>query len=90
MFAAVAAVAVGEGIFSACLSALLSLTAGPEAQGRVQGGSQGLQSLTQIAGPLAGGILYARVHPALPFALGVAILIGAAALFPHSELQCST
>jgi len=90
MFAAVVAFAVGEGIFTACLSALLSLAAGPEAQGRVQGGSQGLQSLTQIAGPLVGGLLYAKIHPAMPFALGAALLLAAAALFPRSELQCST
>jgi len=90
MFAAVVAFAVGEGIFTACLSALLSLAAGPTAQGRVQGGSQGLQSLTQIAGPLTGGFLYARVHPAMPFALGAALLLGAAALFPQSEVQTST
>lgn len=75
MFAAVVAFAVGEGIFTACLSALLSLAAGPEAQGRVQGGSQGLQSLTQIAGPLTGGLLYARVHAAAPFALGALLVV---------------
>jgi len=90
MFLAVVAFAVGEGIFTACLSALLSLAAGPDAQGRVQGGSQGLQSLTQIAGPLVGGFLYARIHPAMPFALGVVLLLSAAALFPQSELPCST
>ncbi len=85
MFAAVVAFAVGEGIFTACLSALLSLAAGPDAQGRVQGGSQGLQSLTQVAGPLAGGFLYARVHPALPFAFGAALVLAAAALFPPGK-----
>jgi len=90
MFAAVVAFAVGEGIFTACLSALLSLAAGPDAQGRVQGGSQGLQSLAQVTGPLAGGFLYARVHPAMPFAVGAVLLIGTAALFPRSEVQCST
>src|SRR6185369_11960507 len=90
MFAAVVAFAVGEGIFTACLSALLSLAARPDAQGRVQGGSQGLQSLAQIAGPLVGGLLYARVHPAVPFAVGAVLLIGTAALFPRSEVQCST
>lgn len=81
LFAAVVAFAVGEGIFSACLSALLSVAAGPEAQGRVHGGSQGLQSLTQMAGPLIGGILYARLAPPAPFALGAALLICTAVLF---------
>jgi DHA1 family tetracycline resistance protein-like MFS transporter len=90
MFASVAAFAIGEGIFTACLSALLSFAAGPEAQGRVQGGSQGLQSLTQMAGPLAGGFLYAKVHSALPFALGAVLVACAAGLFPRNEVQCST
>lgn len=90
MFAAVVSFAVGEGIFTACLGALLSLAAGADAQGRVQGGSQGLQSLAQIAGPLVGGLLYARVHTAMPFALGAALILCAAGLFSRSEVQCST
>lgn len=81
LFASVAAFATGEGIFTACLSALLSVAAGPQAQGRVHGGSQGLQSLTQIAGPLVGSTLYARFHPASPFALGAVLLVGAGVLF---------
>jgi DHA1 family tetracycline resistance protein-like MFS transporter len=81
LFAVVVAFAVGEGIFSACLSALLSTAAGPAAQGRVHGGSLGLQSLTQMAGPLIGGVLYARLAAAAPFAFGAAVLIGTAALF---------
>lgn len=84
LFAAVVAFAVGEGIFSACLSALLSIAAGPAAQGRVHGGSQGLQSLTQVAGPLIGGVLYARLTSAAPFALGAVLLLCTAALFSRS------
>lgn len=85
MFASVVAFAVGEGIFTACLSALLSLAAGPDAQGRVQGGNQGLQSLTQVAGPFTGGLLYARAHRAAPFALGVLLLACTAALFSRTK-----
>ena len=84
MLVSVVAFAVGEGIFTACLSALLSIAAGPQAQGRVQGGNQGLQSLTQIAGPLAGGVLYARVSRAAPFALGALLILFTAALFARS------
>ncbi|MEO7034182.1 MAG: hypothetical protein ABI548_09840 [Polyangiaceae bacterium] len=32
----------------------------------------------------------ARVHSAMPFGLGVLVLVGAVALFPRSEVQCST
>jgi len=85
MFVSVVAFAVGEGIFTACLGALLSIAAGPDAQGRVQGGNQGLQSLTQVVGPFTGGLLYARAHRAAPFALGVALLLGTAILFARAE-----
>ncbi len=78
---AVIAFAVGEGIFTACLSALLSIAAGPEAQGRIHGGSQGLQSLTQMVGPILGGVLYARVGGGAPFALGAALLLLTIGLF---------
>ncbi len=78
---AVIAFAVGEGIFTACLSALLSMAAGPEAQGRIHGGSQGLQSLTQMVGPILGGVLYARVGGGAPFALGAVLLLLTIGLF---------
>lgn len=85
LFVSVAAFAIGEGVFTACLTALLSIAAGPHAQGRVHGGSQGLQSLTQIAGPLTGSVLYARLSPAAPFALGALLIAAAAALFGNAR-----
>jgi len=81
---AVVAFAVGEGIFTACLSALLSIAAGPDSQGRVHGGGQGLQSLTQMVGPMLGGVLYARISGAAPFALGAALLLVTALLFARA------
>jgi MFS transporter, DHA1 family, tetracycline resistance protein len=63
----VLAFAIGEGIFTATLGSLFSKAAGSDAQGRVQGGNQAMQSLAQIAGPLAGGQLYSRLGASVPF-----------------------
>ena len=48
VFSSVIAFAVGEGVFTATLGSLLSQSVGPTMQGRVQGGNQALQSLTQV------------------------------------------
>ena len=81
VFSSVIAFAVGEGVFTATLGSLLSQSAGPTMQGRVQGGSQALQSLTQVGGPLFGGQLYSRVSSGAPFWAGAGmVLIGAIAL----------
>ncbi len=81
VFSSVIAFAVGEGVFTATLGSLLSQMAGPTMQGRVQGGNQALQSLTQVGGPLIGGSLYSRVSSGAPFWAGAAmVLIGAVTL----------
>lgn len=84
IFFSTVAFAVGEGVFNACLSSLLSQAAGREDQGKVHGGSQGLQSLTQVVGPALGGGLYARVAPPAPFVFGAGLLVAAAWLLGRS------
>ena len=84
IYVATVAFAVGEGVFNACLSSLLSQSAGREDQGKVHGGSQGLQSLTQVVGPALGGGLYARFAPSAPFLFGLALLVAAALLLGRS------
>ena len=80
LYSAVALFAAGEGMFTASLGALLSVVAGPEAQGRVQGGGQALQALASVAGPLGGGQLYARAGAATPAGLGAGLVALAALL----------
>lgn len=81
VFSSVIAFAVGEGVFTATLGSLLSQSAGPTMQGRVQGSNQALQSLTQVGGPLLGGSLYSRISSGAPFWAGAGmVLIGAVAL----------
>lgn len=94
VFSSVIAFAVGEGVFTATLGSLLSQSAGPTMQGRVQGGNQALQSLTQVGGPLLSGALYSRVSSGAPFwasagmvLLGaITLLMGNAAPSPKPEL----
>ena len=79
--ASVIAFAGGEGIFTACLGSTISKVAEPGKQGTVQGGSQGLQSLMQMAGPLLGSVLYARIHPTVPFIVGAGFVLCAMRIF---------
>ncbi len=71
----------GEGLFSATFSGLLSQTAGPGAQGRVQGGDQALQGLTFAVVPILSTQLYAQAGPGAPYWVAMVInAIGAAIL----------
>jgi DHA1 family tetracycline resistance protein-like MFS transporter len=67
----------GEGLFTATLGGLLSQRAG-SAQGQVQGGSQALQSLTNMAVPPLVSRLYGGVGPSAPYwaAVGVVAFSG--------------
>ena len=77
--------ASGEGIFNATLASLLSASAPEDAQGRVQGGAQGVQSLAQVAGPLIGGTLYSRVGGTPTFAAGTVVVALALAVLTGSR-----
>ena len=77
--------ASGEGIFNATLASLLSASAPDEAQGRVQGGAQGVQSLAQVAGPLAGSTLYSRLGGTPTFAAGAVVVVLALAVLTGSR-----
>jgi DHA1 family tetracycline resistance protein-like MFS transporter len=50
--------AVGSGFFEPAMNALVSNSAGPEAQGRIQGANQAMQSVTRIIGPLTASWMY--------------------------------
>ncbi|TDE86557.1 MFS transporter [Deinococcus sp. S9] len=87
LYASVITFASGEGIFNAALGALVSISAPPDAQGRVQGGTQALSSLAQAAGPLAGGQLYGRLGATPTFSVGAALVLAAFALLAGQRPQ---
>lgn len=78
LYFSVLAFAIGEGIFNASQSALISVAAPAEAQGQVQGGVQAFGSLAQVVGPLGGGQLYSRLGPGATF--GTAAVLALVAL----------
>ncbi|GEM47636.1 MFS transporter [Deinococcus cellulosilyticus] len=81
VYVSITAFAIGEGVFGASLGSLTSKAAGPTAQGRVQGGSQALNALSQVVSPGLAGQLYSRVGHSAPYWTGaVMVLLGALAL----------
>lgn len=71
--------AFGDSVFGTAFNGRLSKSVSDSEQGKLQGGSQALQSLARIAGPLIGGQLYISLGHAAPAVMGV-ILLGIAIL----------
>jgi MFS transporter, DHA1 family, tetracycline resistance protein len=73
--------AVGSGFFEPAMNAMVSNSAGPESQGRIQGASQALQSISRIIGPLTASLLYG-VGAGVPYLASAALtLAGIGLLF---------
>ncbi|SMB91369.1 MFS transporter [Deinococcus hopiensis] len=77
---------LGEGVFSACLSTLLSLAIPAGEQGRVQGGAQAMGELAQAVGPLATGQLYSRMGPSATLGAGAGSVLLALALLLTAKI----
>lgn len=69
----------GDSIFGPSFNGMLSKSAEASEQGRIQGGSQSIQSLARIVGPLVGGQIYVSLGHTAPAFMGV-ILISLAIL----------
>lgn len=67
----------GDSIFGPSFNGMLSKSGDSSEQGRIQGGSQALQSLARIIGPIIGGRVYVSLGHSAPAFMGV-ILIGLA------------
>ena len=67
--------AFGDSVFGTAFNGKLSKSISDEEQGRVQGGSQALQSLAKIFGPLAGGFVYVSFGHAVPVLFGALLLL---------------
>ncbi|MFN9660480.1 MAG: MFS transporter [Cyanobacteriota bacterium] len=72
-FVAVASLAVGTGLITPCLRALVSRRLGEEGQGAALGSLQGLQSLGSFLGPPLAGLAYETLGRRSPFWLGLAV-----------------
>jgi len=68
----------GDSIFGPSFNGMVSKTVDPSEQGRIQGGSQSIQALARIIGPIIGGQIYVSLGHATPAFMGI-ILIAVAA-----------
>jgi MFS transporter, DHA1 family, tetracycline resistance protein len=71
-------IAIGNALINTPLTGMISKTAGPDRQGRVQGGNLALQTLANVVGPVVGGGLYQTISFSSPYWLGVSLLIAGA------------
>lgn len=67
----------GDSIFGPAFNAMLSKSVDSSEQGRIQGGSQSIQALARMIGPIIGGQIYVSLGHAAPAFMGM-ILIAAA------------
>jgi len=67
----------GDSIFGPSFNGMVSKSVDSSEQGRVQGGSQSIQALARIIGPIAGGQIYVSLGHASPAFMGM-LLIAAA------------
>ena len=74
-FVAVASLALGTGLITPCLRALVSRRLGEEGQGAALGSLQGLQSLGSFLGPPLAGLAYETLGRRSPFWLGISVLL---------------
>lgn len=67
----------GDSIFGPSFNGMVSKSANASEQGRIQGGSQAIQSLARIIGPIIGGQIYITLGHAAPAVMGVILITGA-------------
>ncbi|MBC1365784.1 MFS transporter [Listeria innocua] len=65
----------GDSIFGPAFNGMVSKSASASEQGRIQGGSQAIQSLARIIGPIFGGQIYITLGHAAPAVMGVILII---------------
>ncbi|MBP2000221.1 DHA1 family tetracycline resistance protein-like MFS transporter [Paenibacillus shirakamiensis] len=68
----------GDSIFGPSFNGMLSKSVDSSEQGRIQGGSQSIQALARMIGPIIGGQIYVSLGHAAPAVMGI-ILIAVAA-----------
>lgn len=67
----------GDSIFGPSFNGMVSKSASASEQGRIQGGSQAIQSLARIIGPIIGGQIYITLGNAAPAVMGIILIIAA-------------
>lgn len=75
----------GDSIFTPSFNGMLSKSGKDNEQGMIQGGSQSVQALSRIIGPMIGGYIYVSVGFSAPALLGAILLIAAIVVLHKKE-----
>ncbi|TCJ84404.1 UNVERIFIED_ORG: DHA1 family tetracycline resistance protein-like MFS transporter [Bacillus cereus] len=70
----------GDSIFGPSFNGMLSKSVDSSEQGRVQGGSQSIQALARMIGPIIGGQIYVSLGHAAPAFMGMILIVVAIAV----------
>ncbi|MEK3718993.1 MFS transporter [Paenibacillus sp. FSL H8-0034] len=79
----------GDSIFGPSFNGMLSKSVDSSEQGRIQGGSQSIQALARMIGPIIGGQIYISLGHAAPAFMGM-ILIAAAIAVLYKRMDVKT
>ena len=71
----------GDSIFGPSFNGMVSKSVDSSEQGRVQGGSQSIQALARIIGPITGGQIYVSLGHAAPAFMGMLLIAAAIPVF---------
>ncbi|WP_160680377.1 MFS transporter [Clostridium sp. C8-1-8] len=75
----------GDSIFGPSFNGMLSKSVDSSEQGRIQGGSQSIQALARMIGPIIGGQIYAALGHAAPAFMGIILIAVAASVLYNSS-----
>lgn len=67
----------GDSVFGPSFNGMLSKSVDSSEQGRIQGGSQSIQALARIIGPIIGGQIYVSLGHAAPAFMGMMLIAAA-------------
>ncbi|MFT8352322.1 MFS transporter [Clostridium saccharoperbutylacetonicum] len=67
----------GDSIFGPSFNGMISKSVTSREQGRIQGGSQSIQALARVIGPVIGGQIYVSLGHAAPAFMGMILIAGA-------------
>ncbi len=87
LYLMVAITALGVGLGTPTLAALVSHRSGAVEQGSMLGAAQAAASLAQIVGPLWAGFIFKMAGPTYPFSTGAALVAGALAVMVFSRTR---
>lgn len=83
LFVSLAFLALGQGIASPSMTALVTGAAPPERRGEALGYQQSAGAFGRIAGPVIAGAMFDHVGIGAPYFLGAALVVAALVLLPH-------